>query len=120
MKILIDMNLSPLWAGFLCAHGHAGIHWSEVGSARATDREILDYAAANGMVVLTHDLDFGLLLAARRARGPSVIQVRTQDVLPSAVGATVLRAVEASLSHLQRGALVTVDPARQRIRLLPI
>ena len=95
-------------------------HWSTIGDAAAPDSRILDYAASNGFVVFTHDLDFGMLLAARKAHGPSVIQVRTQDVLPSAIGDLVLRAIEAVGDHLKAGAIVTVDLARNRIRLLPI
>jgi hypothetical protein len=41
-------------------------------------------------------------------------------VLPSAIGETVVRAIAAARVHLEAGALVTIDPARQRIRLLPI
>ena len=38
------------------------------------------WAGEHGSVVFTHDLDFGSLLALTQAVGPSVIQVRTQDV----------------------------------------
>ena len=120
MKLLIDMNLSPLWVQFLADHGFEAIHWSTVGKASATDSEILDYAGNHGYVVFTHDLDFGMLLAARKTSGPSVIQVRCQDVLPSAIGETVLRAIVAARAHFEEGVLVTVDPGRDRIRLLPI
>ena len=120
MKILIDMNLSPLWVRFLVTHGIEAVHWSSIGEVSAPDSLNLYYAASNGFVIFTHDLDFGMLLAARKSRGPSVIQVRTQDVLPSAIGVVVLRAIEASREHLEAGAIVTVDLARNRIRLLPI
>jgi predicted nuclease of predicted toxin-antitoxin system len=120
MKILIDMNLSPLWVQFLVAHGLEAVHWSAIGEAPAPDWRIFDYAASNGFVIFTHDLDFGMLPAGRKSRGPSVIQVRTQDVLPSAIGAIVLRAIKAARDHLEAGAIVTVDPAQHRIRLLPI
>jgi predicted nuclease of predicted toxin-antitoxin system len=120
MKILIDMNLSPMWVHFLVAHGIEAAHWSTIGKTSAPDSRILDYAASNGFVVFTHDLDFGMLLAARKSHGPSVIQVRTQDVLPSAIGGVVLRAIEAGRQHLETGAIVTVDLVRNRIRLLPI
>jgi predicted nuclease of predicted toxin-antitoxin system len=80
----------------------------------------MDYASAYGLVIFTHDLDFGALLANRKTRQPSVIQVRTQDFLPTAIGLMVARALSASRSHLEAGALVTVDPNRHRIRLLPI
>jgi predicted nuclease of predicted toxin-antitoxin system len=120
MKFLIDMNLSPLWVRFLDEKGFDSVHWSNVGQPSAPDTEIMDYAAANQMIVFTHDLDFGALLANRRSSQPSVVQVRTQDVLPAAIGDIVLRALHASRSQLEDGALVTVDPNRHRIRLLPI
>ena len=120
MRFLIDMNLSPLWVSFLADAGFESIHWSTVGDASAPDAEIMEYASRHSMVVFTHDLDFGALLANRKTRQPSVLQIRTQDVLPAAIGDVVLRAVEASRSQLEEGALVTVDLNRHRIRLLPI
>ncbi len=120
MKILIDMNLSPTWVQFLVDHGLEAVHWSTIGRPSATDSEILDYAKSHSLVVFTHDLDFGMLLAALQSRGPSVIQVRAQDVLPSAIGNAVLRAINGAQAHLKTGALVTVDLAQERIRLLPI
>jgi predicted nuclease of predicted toxin-antitoxin system len=120
MKFLIDMNLSPLWVPFLAEHGFGAIHWSTVGQPGAADSEIIDFAAANGWIVFTHDLDFGMLLAALRTKSPSVIQVRSQDVLPAAIGDIVLRAIRTAEPHLEAGALVTVDSIRHRVRLLPI
>lgn len=120
MRILVDMNLSPQWVPFLQAHGIEAVHWSEIGEASSPDSEILAHAAAGGFVIFTHDLDFGTLLAASGVRSPSVIQVRTQDVLPHSLGPVVLRALEAVRPHLEQGAIVTVDLASQRIRLLPI
>lgn len=120
MKILIDMSLSPVWEKFLRESGFPSVHWSAVGAASAPDSEIMAHASANGFVVLTHDLDFGILLATQRARLPSVIQVRAQDVLPTSIGELVVSALRASQTHLEAGALVTVDPSRNRIRLLPI
>lgn len=80
----------------------------------------MDYAGVHGFVVFTHDLDFGTLLAMRRSPGPSVIQIRAQDVLPVAIGHFVVNALRAARTHLDSGALVTIDPAQYRIRLLPI
>jgi len=39
-----------------------------------------------------------------------VIQVRTQDVLPSAIGIVVLRAIDACHHHLEAGAVVNGGP----------
>jgi hypothetical protein len=79
----------------------------------------MEYAATHGLAVFTHESRF------RRAAGiskcpASVIQIRTPDVLPSAIGEVVLRALRTSSSQLEAAALVTVDPKRARIRLLPI
>ena len=77
MKFLVDMNLSPKWCAILQAEGWESVHWSDVGSATAPDHEIMQHARNEGRVVLTHDLDFGAMLAATQAKGPSVVQVRT-------------------------------------------
>jgi predicted nuclease of predicted toxin-antitoxin system len=80
MKLLIDMNLSPSWAVFLGQSGWAALHWSSVGPADARDSEIMAYAATHDYVVLTHDLDFGSILAVTHGGKPSVVQLRTEDV----------------------------------------
>jgi predicted nuclease of predicted toxin-antitoxin system len=120
VKIVIDMNLTPAWAEYFTPHGIVAQHWSALGSARASDREIMDYARKQNLVVFTHDLDFGNILAVTQARGPSVIQVRTQDPVPSVVGHIVLSAIEEHSVLLEHGALVTIDPDRSRARVLPI
>jgi predicted nuclease of predicted toxin-antitoxin system len=79
-------------------------------------RHAVDY----GFVIFTHDLDFGRLLALQDLGAPSVLQVRTQDVLPDAIGRVVIAALRTCTNELELGALVTVDPNGRRIRLLPI
>jgi predicted nuclease of predicted toxin-antitoxin system len=69
--------------------------------------------------VLTHDLDFGSRLAASRAIKPSVVQIRSADVYPEAIGLQVTAALRELRKELSDGALVTVDPNRTRLRLLP-
>ncbi len=64
MKLLIDMNLSPLWVDFLGSAGTAATHWGTVGEHGASDADITAYAAAEDYIVLTHDLDFAAILAA--------------------------------------------------------
>jgi len=54
-----------------------------VGLPNAGDDDVMQWARTGGWIVFTHDLDFGTLLAIAGERGPSVIQVRTQDVLPA-------------------------------------
>ena len=61
MKILIDMNLSPDWTAAFTVANIESVHWSTVGDPRAEDIEIIEYARANGYIVFTHDLDFGMI-----------------------------------------------------------
>ena len=119
MKILIDMNLSPDWVEVFAKHEIEAVHWSSVGNPEAKDREIMAWAGANQYVVFTHDLDFGALLAATQASSPSVIQVRTQNILPDYLEYLVISAIAQTREFLQAGALVTINESRSRVRILP-
>ena len=70
-------------------------------------------------VVFTLDLDFGALLATTRVQGPSVIQVRTQDVMPQSFGSRMVQILRQHQPILEKGALVTVDETKSRVRILP-
>lgn len=120
MKILIDMNLSPRWATELAKEGFEAAHWSAVGEVNAPDARIMAYAAERGAVVLTHDLDFGAILAATGGRKPSVIQLRGDDVRPEASAGAVVAALRQCAVELSSGALLTVDAPRYRLTLLPL
>ncbi len=120
MKILIDMNLSPDWTVAFSAANIEAVHWSSIGDPRAEDIEIIQYARTNGYLVFTHDLDFGTILALTHASGPSVIQARTQDILPSNLSNTVISVIRDNESALEQGALIVVDEARARVRILPL
>ena len=120
MRLLLDMNLAPNWVGFLQEQGFEAVHWSTVGDPKASDATIMEWARRGGYVVFTHDLDFSALLAATEAIGPSVIQARTQDVLPEAIGGDVVQVLRTHAAALEEGAIVTVDKVTSRVRVLPI
>jgi predicted nuclease of predicted toxin-antitoxin system len=120
VKILVDMNLSPRWTGFLAASGIESAHWSSIGSPCATDKAIMEYARSNGFLVLTHDLGFGAILAATHGERPSVVQVRAGDLSPEAIGPRVVAAIRQLTPELESGALVTIETERARLRVLPL
>lgn len=91
-----------------------------MGDARATDKEMIDWARENGYIVFTHDLDFTTILALTGASGPSVLQVRTQDVTPAHLEDSVVAALTDHANEIESGAIVVVDEARSRVRILPI
>ena len=120
MNLLPDMNLSPALAGRLRSLGHDVVHWSELGDHRATDVVIMAWAKAHERVLVTHDLDFGAMLADTEATGPSVIQIRVQDLLAPETAATIASAIHVASPAVQRGAIVTIHEDRSRIRILPL
>jgi predicted nuclease of predicted toxin-antitoxin system len=120
MKVLVDMNLSPRWVDLLAGEGVEAAHWSTLGSGNASDRVIMAYAKTNDYIVLTHDLDFGAILAATQGEKPSVVQIRAELLSPNVIGQQVILALRQMASELQDGALLTVDPERTRLRLLPL
>ncbi len=114
------MNLSPLWEEAFSRRGIEARHWSAIGKPDASDREILSWAAAHGFVVFTHDLDFGSILAASGVNGPSVIQLREQDISPDHSAPVNVELLERFADQLARGALVSLDTFTRRVRLLPL
>ena len=80
----------------------------------------MDHARGNSMIVFTHDLDFGNILAVTHALGPSVIQVRTENPVPSFIGELLIDALVDHASSLARGVLITLEPNSLRARILPI
>ena len=120
VQLVIDMNLSVEWVAEFATHGWTAVHWTAIGDARAADSEIMAWALSNGHVVFTHDLDFGTMLALTHASGPSVLQVRGQDVLPEDIGPYVISAVRQHDAALAAGALVVVEVKKSRVRVLPL
>lgn len=120
MRLLVDMNLSPRWIAVLKESGFEALHWSTVGQTNAHDSEIMAWAAANGYVVVTHDLDFSAILAATQGMAPSVVQIRSEDVSPAVIGTIVVGALHQMELELEAGALLSIDDKTMRLRILPL
>ena len=85
MRFLADMGISPKTVLFLQYLEHDAVHLHEQALDRLQDSEILDKARAESRVILTHDLDFGELVAASRERLPSVVVFRLRNMDPARV-----------------------------------
>jgi len=95
VKLLVDMNLPP-----------------KLGTAAGAPR-------VRGCP-LVHDLDFSAILAATAAATPSVVQIRTHDVLSDAVVGIVANALKAHEQDIEQGALLSIDESGTRVRMLPL
>jgi len=120
VKLLLDMNISPRLLGPLRKAGFEASHWMEVGNPRAPDAVVMEWARENGAVVVTHDLDFSAILAAMKGTAPSVIQVRTQDVLSEKFIGVLVAALRQLETLLENGAIIVVDENGRRARALPL
>ena len=120
MKLLIDMNLSPIWAEILDRFGYEAIHWSAIGEPTDKDTVIFDWARQHGFAIITLDLDFGTLLAQSGSKSPSVIQIRREDVAPDQLQAPLQAVLQTYEKEIAEGVLIVLDELKVRLRMLPI
>lgn len=120
MRFLADMGISPNTVAFLRAQGHDAVHLLEVELERLTDSAILEKALQEERILLTHDLDFGELLAASKAQLPSVIIFRLQNMRPARVNSTLAAVLAEHADVLTAGVVISVTEGRLRVRRLPI
>jgi predicted nuclease of predicted toxin-antitoxin system len=59
-------------------------------------------------------------LAATRGQKPSVVQLRSENLSIQVIGRLVIDALREIAIDLEAGALVTIDPGRTCVRVLPL
>ena len=120
MKILADQNVSRRVVDELRSAGVDVLRVAEVLNPRASDVEVLAEGLRLGAVVLSHDQDFSMLLAATGAARPSLLNLRVSYVDARQIAQVVASVLAATEEDLAIGAVVTIDDTRVRIRRLPI
>ena len=114
------MNLTPDWVEVFQREGWDAIH-GPIPAIRAR-RTNPSWTGRGPMAALSSPTIWISELSWRspRAGAPSIVQLRAQNVLPGAVKDHVVDALRRYEPELKAGALLTVDQARLRVRLLPI
>jgi predicted nuclease of predicted toxin-antitoxin system len=84
------------------------------------DGNILEKTRQENRILLTHDLDFGELLAASGGTLPSVIIFRLKDMRPANVSRHLFSILKGQSESLNAGAILSVSEQKVRIRTLPI
>ncbi len=120
MKFLLNMNINRDMAAKLNERGHVCRHVGNIGMSRATDTGIVAEAKRTGEVIVTHDLDYGHLLAFSGEKAPSVIILRLRNLRIADVMLRVDSVWKDIESPLAKGAIVSVSDKSLRIRNLPI
>jgi predicted nuclease of predicted toxin-antitoxin system len=120
LRFLLNMNLPRELGRRLSSLGHSCRHVGDVGLAAAEDERIVAEAKRTREVIITHDLDYGAILAFSGEDAPSVIIIRMASTHPDRLLgrlSAVLPDVERALAQ---GAVVTLEDAAARVRKLPI
>lgn len=119
-RLLLDQGCPRSTCTILNTEGWDVIHVGDLCMSRARDAEVLERAMAEGRVCVTLDADFHALLAVSGARGPSTVRIRIEGPDATALANLIRRAWPQIEAHLDRGAMITIDPASIRTRMLPI
>ena len=120
MKLLLDMGLAQSTVAFLRDQGYDAVHLREEGLQHLPDEEIIEKARREGRVILTHDLDFGRIIALSQRRLPSVVIFRLDDMQPPHVNYYLIETLQRFRAELEAGALVSINEHAIRVRSLPI
>lgn len=120
IKLLADMNISPVTVSNLQKQGWDTIRVVEILPATASDLQILEFAREEERVILSQDLDFSMLLAVGGYNQPSLITLRLSFTDPEVVTEKILQALPQTEEILTQGAAVTIEDDNIRIRKLPI
>ena len=99
MKFLADMGISPKTISSLQSLGQDAVHLHNEGLDRLPDSAILQKARDEQRVLLTHDLDFGELIAASEASMPSVVIFRLRNMRPKQVNHYLNMSIHLHLGH---------------------
>jgi predicted nuclease of predicted toxin-antitoxin system len=84
-RVLLDMGLAQSTARHLRARGHDVVHLRDEGLKRLPDDQIVAKAIAEERAIITHDLDFGRIVALSGESVPSILTLRLTDMTPKNV-----------------------------------
>ncbi len=99
MRLLFNQNLSVRLVRSLSDVYPGSSHVSLVGSDRASDAEVFDYALDNGYALVSKDVDFAELAQAR-SPSPTVVWLRLGNCTTSEIEDT-LRARQEAVAALE-------------------
>ena len=120
MKLLLDMNVPLKYTALLSNKGIDVVRWSDIGLPNAKDAEIMSFARYNDLIILTYDLDFSAILSTTHESKPSIIQVRVSVKDAEKAVNLIAAALVQNKADLEKGAIISLDIKKARLRLLPL
>jgi len=89
IRFLLDMGIAQSTGRYLVSDGHDVVHLCDQGLERLPDDRIVLKALGERRVIVTHDLDFGRIVALSGRSVPSIITLRLADMTPQRVTAAL-------------------------------
>ena len=120
MRFLADMCVDVRVVEWLRQKGHDATHLRDQGLQWMPNGQIFEKAIQEDRIVITYDLDFGEIAALTRGEKASVILFRLKNTRASHVLERLSAVVEAFAGALEKGAIITVEETRYRLRYFPV
>ncbi len=114
------MGISPRTVAYLQDLGHDAAHLNDQNLGQLPDSEILEKARTEERILLTHDLDFGELIAASAAHLPSIIIFRLRNMRPESLNRYMTVILKEHEQLLESGSILSVTEGQIRSRALPL
>ena len=120
IRLLLDQGLPRSAVRLLGDVGWDVLHAGDIGMARSSDSDILDYARRERRVCVTLDADFHAHLAVSGAAHPSTDRIRIEGLNGCALAELLQRVWPMIGDALDRGAMATITERDIRLHRLPI
>lgn len=121
MRLLVDENLSPRVAELLRDAGFDAVHVLDRGLGGAPDASVSALAVSEGRSVVSADSDFATLLAMTQDTAPSLVLLRSGDLLtPQEQAALLIANLPQLAPDLEQGVVLSLSTTHARVRRLPL
>lgn len=120
MRFLADMCVDVRIVEWLRKKRHDATHLRDQGLHRMPNGDIFEKAIQEDRIVITFDLDFGEIAAFAAGRKASVILFRLKNTRTTHVVERLSSVIEGFAAALDKGAIITVEETRYRVRYFPI
>jgi predicted nuclease of predicted toxin-antitoxin system len=120
MRFLVDACVDVRVRDWLREQGHDANHLRDEGLQKLPNGRIFVKASEEARFIVTLDLDFGEILALAADRVVSTIVFRLRDTRAVSLIARLESVLPNVEPDLFRGVIVIIEPARFRVRHLPL
>jgi predicted nuclease of predicted toxin-antitoxin system len=120
MKFILDENMPPSLVSKLKSLGYETYHVNEIGFSNTADSKITELAKRENSIIITHDTDFGTIMALNGDNKPSIILFRWQIISVNSLFLFLEEYLPQLELDLEKGSFIVVDDNKIRVRTLPL